>query len=237
MMKYVITLILGLLVGVAVFAAGMIYNPFIADRGLSPLSVTDAEVITLSFSAVPSDAIVFTNDGNSRRKPHPEKVLQLWEAPIRLTSAMATVMRDARGQTAGIGIKFSSLSERTRLLQGQALVDSVWYLYLPGRGSLFVEQSENYWTFLREVGFPAYSSSANNWKGTWLGDLTVGPGALGTAAVTGGAGQLRGVKMQGVESLSAQAYSTDAGPISAEGRLLIEVPRDEEIVADEGFAE
>jgi hypothetical protein len=217
MMKYIISLVLGLLVGAAVFAAAIIYNPFGSDRGLSPLSVTDAEVLALNYSAVPSDAIVFTNNGESRIKPFPEKVLQLWEAPIRLTSAMATVLHDARSQTAGIGVKISSLS------QGEALVDSVWYIYLPGRGSLFLQQSENYWTFLREVGLPAFQNSSNNWKGNWLGDLTVGPGALGTARVTGGTGSFRDLKMEAMESLSARAFSVDEGPIAADGRLLIEL--------------
>lgn len=223
-MKYLLALFLGFLSGAALFAAAMIYNPFVADRGISPLAVTDLELITLNFSSVPSDAIVFTNDGDSQKKPFPAKVLQLWEAPIRQSSAMATVMRDARGQTAGVGVKFSSLSERTRLLQGDALVDSVWYIYLPERGSLFIEQFENHWTFFRDVGWPAYRSGAKNWKGNWIGDLTAGPEALGTAAVTGGTGSLKGLEMLGVESVSARAYSADNGPISAEGRLLIELP-------------
>ena len=229
-MKYLLTLFLGLVSGAAIFAAAMIYNPFVADRGISPLAVTDSELITLSFSNVPSDAIVFTNDGDSQKKPFPEKVLQLWEAPIRQSSAMATVMRDARGQTAGVGVKFSSLSERTRLLRGEALVDSVWYIYLPERGSLFIEQFENHWTFFRDVGLPAYRSGAKNWKGNWIGDLTAGPEALGTAAVTGGTGSLQGLHMLGVESLSARAYSADNGPVSAEGRLLIELPAGSENV-------
>lgn len=223
-MKYLIAFVLGLVAGVAIFAAGLVYNPLTADRGVSPLAVTDAELISLSYSAVPTDAIAFTNNGESRSKPFPEKILQLWEAPIRHTSALATVMHDARGRAAGLGVKFSSLSERTRLLHGEALVDSVWYIYLPQRGSLFIEQTENYWTFFRDVGLPAYRSGAKNWKGHWIGDLTVGPGALGTSAVTGGAGSLRGLKTLGVESLSARAYSADSGPISAEGRLLIEMP-------------
>lgn len=236
-MKYLISLLLGLVVGAAIFAAGMIYNPFLLDRGLSPLSVTESEVISLNFSSVPSDAIVYTNDGDSRLKPFPEKVQQLWEPSIRLTSAMATVMRDARSQTAGIGIKFSSRSERTRLLRGEAIVDSVWYVYLPDHGSLFIEQFENYWTFLREVGIPAYRSSANNWKGTWIGDLTAGPGALGTAAVSGGAGSFQGLKMEGLESLTATAYSIDDGLVAAEGRLLIEMPDGVEDFEDESSSE
>ena len=229
-MKYLVSLAAGVILGVSLFAAFLIFNPFLTDRRLSPLSLSDAEVMSLSYSNVPSESIVFTNDGESRHQPHPEKVLQLWEAPIRLTSMTASVMRDARGQVAGIGVKFSSRSERTRLLNGDALVDSAWYIYLPGRGSLFIEQSENYWPFIREVAFPAWRSSANNWKGTWLGDMTAGPGALGTAMVTGGAGDLRGLDTQGVESLSARAHSADQGLVSAEGRILIELPS---IVADD----
>jgi len=224
MMKYFIALFLGLLVGAAIFVIGLIYNPFHSDSGLSPLSVTDSEVIALSFSGVPSEAIVFTNDGDSRGKPFPEKVQQLWEAPIRLSSVTATVMHDARGRTAGLGIKFSSRSERTRLMKGEAMIDSAWYIYLPGRGSLFIEQSENHWAFLRDVIIPAYRSSVDSWKGVWLGDLTAGPGALRTAAVTGGAGSLRGLKMEAVESLSARAYSVGHGAVAAEGHLLIELP-------------
>ncbi len=223
-MKFLIALLLGIFTGTALFVLAMIYNPFMADRGISPLAVSDVEVFALNFSAVPADAIVFTNDGNSVQKPQPSKVQQLWEAPIRKTQAMATIMRNARGQTAGIGVKLSSLSERTRLLKGDALVDSVWYVYLPDRGSLFFQQSENYWTFLRDVGWPAYRNGANNWKGKWNGDLTAGPGVLGTALVTGGSGSFRGLTTEGVESLSAEAYSADQGPIAAGGRLLIELP-------------
>jgi len=225
--KYLISLLLGLFVGAALLAVGVIYNPFVGERALSALSVTDAEVISLGFSAVPGDSIVFTNNGESVPRPVPPKVLQLWEPPIRLTSAMVTMMRDARGQPAGLGIKFSSRSERTALLKGDAIVDSVWYVYLPGRGSLFIEQSENYWSFIRDVVVPAYRSSANNWKGNWNGNLTAGPGALGVAAVTGGSGAFRDLRTIAVESLDAHAYSTESGLLSGDGRLAIEVPRPE----------
>jgi Tfp pilus assembly protein PilZ len=220
-MKYVVSLLLGLVVGAALFVAGLIYNPFIAARGLSPLSVTNAETITLSFANVPAESIAYTNDGESLHNPHPERVLQLWEAPIRSTSAMATVMRDARGRVAGIGVKFSSDSESTRLLKGEAIIDSAWYVYLPEHGSLFIEQTENYFPLIREVAFPAWRSSASSWRGNWLGDLTVGPGALGTAAVTGGSGRVKGLRMEGVESISVRAFSADVGLVSSEGRLII----------------
>ncbi|MDJ0748792.1 MAG: hypothetical protein QNJ11_04875 [Woeseiaceae bacterium] len=224
-MKYAIALLLGFITGLLLFAVGLVYNPFIGDRGLSPLSVTDGRVMTLTFSNVPSDSIAYTNDGESTHMPHPEKVLQLWEAPIRLTSTMTTVLHDARDDVAGIGVKFTSKSEETRLLNGEAMTNSVWYIYLPRQGSLFVQQTENYWRFLSEVGFSAWRSSGNNWRGTWLGDLTSGPGVLGTASVSGGAGGLAELETEAVESLTVRAFSTDTGFVAAEGRLLIEMPR------------
>ncbi len=223
-MKYFIALFVGLITGAAIFLAGLIYNPFIADRGISPLSVTNAEVITLSYANAPSESIAYTNDGESLQKPHPAKVLQLWEAPIRSTSAMATVMHDARGQVAGIGVKFSSDSEKTRLLRGEAIADSVWYLYLPKHGSFFIEQTENYWPLLREVAFPAWRNSANSWRGSWIGDMTTGPGALGTAAVVGGSGRVNGLQMNGLESMTVRAFSADTGLVASEGRLILEMP-------------
>ena len=223
-MKYIIALLLGLVAGAALFALGVVYNPFINQQSLSPLAVTDSQTVMLGYSAVASDAVMYTNDGDSRTRPNPEKVQQLWEAPIRQTTAMATVLRDARSQVAGLGIKVVSASESTRLFEGKALVNSIWYIYLPGRGSFFVEQTENYWDYLREIVFPAYRNSANTWKGTWIGNVTAGPGALGTARVVGGSGEFDGLEMLGVESLSVRAWRVDGGPVAAEGRLIIELP-------------
>lgn len=231
-MKYVFSLLLGLILGALLFVVGLLYNPFITDRGLSPLSVTDAEVIALNFAKVPAESIIYTNDGESLQKPHPEKVLQLWEAPIRFTSAMVTVMRDARNRVAGFGVKFTSNSESTRLLRGEAIVDSVWYVYLPEHGSMFIEQTENYFPLIREVAFPAWRSSANSWRGSWFGDLTTGPGAIGTAMVSGGSGRVEGLRMEGVESMTVKAFSAESGLISAAGRLMIELP-DTLIATDE----
>lgn len=224
-MKHLVALVLGCFFGAVLFAAGVLYNPFIADRGLSPLSVTDAEVIALSYAVVPTDTILYTNDGESLQAPHPPRVQQLWEAPIRQTDAMVSLLHDATGKPAGLGVKFSSKSESTYMFGGKAIKDSVWYVYLANRGSLFIHQTENYWPFLQQVAFPAWRSSGSNWRGTWLGDLTAGPGALGTAAVTGSSGEFVGLDMEAVESLSVRAFSADTGFVSAEGRLLIELPR------------
>ena len=232
-MKYLISLLAGMVCGVAIFAGLLYYNPVTAREKLSPLSVSSNEIINLSFSTAADDAIVYTNNGETRVQPNPAKVLQLWESPVRRSTAAATLLQDSRGNLAGIGIKFSSDSEQTRLLSGEALVDSAWHMYLPGRGTMFVEQRENYWNYVREIVIPAYWSSADNWKGNWHGTLTVGPGALGTARVVGGSGEFEGLATDGIESISARAYSVDRGPVAVEGQLTIELPKGADAAAAE----
>jgi hypothetical protein len=231
--KYVAGLLLGIALGVMAAGALLYFNPLAARNPLSPLSVSNNNILSLGYSGVPTDSIVYTNDGESRVQPHPEKVRELWEAPIRRSEVLVTVLTDSRNNPAGIGIKFSSDSERTRLINGEALVDSAWHLHLVDRGSLFVEQTENYWNFLRKIVLPAYWSSSNHWKGVWNGNMTVGPGALGTAAVTGGTGEFAGLESEAVEALRASAYSVAQGPVAMEGRLTIDVTGNVELTASD----
>jgi hypothetical protein len=200
--KYVVGLLLGIALGV-VAAGALLYfnplaarnplsNPLAARNPLSPLSVSNNRILSLGYSVVPTDSIVLTNNGESRVQPHPENVRELWEAPVRLTEVLVTVLTD-----------------------------------------LFVEQTENYWNFLRKIVLPAYWSSSNHWKGVWNGNMTVGPGALGTAAVTGGTGEFTGLESEAVEAVHASAYSVAQGPVSMEGRLAIDVSGNVELTASD----
>jgi hypothetical protein len=227
-MKYVVALLFGMVVGAVIFAIGLVYNPFANARSLSPLVVTDAQTMTLSYSSVAAESIVFTNDGESRVRPYPEKVSQLWEESIRQSTVLVTQLRGARNQAMGVGIKFSSLSENTRLLKGEAIIDSAWYLILPEHGSLFFAQHENHWSYFRDVVVAAYRNTANIWKGSWNNTMTSGPGSLGTARVSGASGDFTGQEMLGVEMLSVVAWSADSGPIATEGTLMIELPANDE---------
>lgn len=233
MIKYVAGLVLGIVLGALAAATLLYFNPLAARNPLSPLSVSNNEILSIGYSAVPKDSLVYTNNGESRVKPHPEKVRELWEAPIRHSEVLVTVVTDSRNNPAGIGIKFSSDSETTRIINGEALVDSAWHIHLVERGSLFVEQTENYWNFLRKIVLPAYWSSANHWKGIWNGNMTVGPGALGTAAVHGGTGEFAGLESEAVEAVQATAYSVSQGPVAMEGRLTIDVTGNAELTASD----
>jgi hypothetical protein len=224
MIKYIAALLGGLLLGFVLVVIAVFYNPMLTSNNLSPLAVTDNEVMHLSYSVAAQDALIYTNDGESQVAPYPPKVPQLWEPTIRETTASVNVLADSRGLPAGIGVKFSSRSEDSSALDGKALVNSVWHIYLPERGSLFVGQSENYWSYIQDIVFPAYRSSGDNWRGTWLGNITDGPGSLGTGLVAGGSGQFAGIDSVAVESLSAKAYTVDLGPVAMIGELSIELP-------------
>ncbi|MDX1403493.1 MAG: hypothetical protein R3192_03095 [Woeseiaceae bacterium] len=220
-MKHVISIAIGFILGIVLFLVGMYFNPFVEQLSVSPLAVTDARKLELTFTAVANEAILYTDHGESNIKPHPDRVAELWEATIKDTRVTVNVLEDSRGQVAGIGIKYATDSERSSLLKSEILVDSTWHLYIVGQGTLFIEQVENHWSYLRDIVIPARWSSGDNWRGTFFRILTRGPTALGTAVVTGGAGNFEGASGEAVESLTASAYATNGGLAAAEGSLTI----------------
>ncbi len=224
-MKHALMLLAGIFTGAALAVLFFLLNPLTSSATLSPLAVSENQLMILRYSAVPGDAILHTNDGESRAQPNPAGVQQLWEPAIEHTSISVVELNDVRGNPAGLGIKIASLSESTRLLKGEANVDSVWHVYLPGRGSLFVGQRENYFDYLREIVIPAQWAASKNWKGQWRQNLTAGPGVLGTASVVGGSGMFAGLQSDGVEAYAARAYSAKTGPVAIDGELAIELPR------------
>ncbi len=224
-MKYLISLLVGLFIGVALFLLGLYYNQFVGNTSVSPLAVSDLDLFDLSYSLVSSDSILFTNDGESLVKPHPAKVLKLWEPTINKTRGFVTILADSRGEPAGLGVKFSSDSEETTLFDGEALVDSVWHIYMPERVTFFLDQTENFWPYLHDIVIPARLSSGDNWRGSWHWIMSTGPGVHGTARVTGNTGELKGIQAEAVESITARAYSAITGPVGMTGNLTIALPR------------
>lgn len=220
-MKYALSWLVGTLFGALLFVIALYYNPLANGLAVSPLAVSGQPLIDLAYSTVPAESIAYTNSGNRRLEPYPETIAELWEPTIRKTTVQVTTLADARGAAKGLGVKFSSESERTSLLKGEALVDSAWHIVLPESGSLFIDQTENLWSYVRDIVLPARWSSADSWRGTWYGVTTAGPTALGTARVAGGTGRFADVRTEAVESINARAYSALKGPVSATGSLTI----------------
>lgn len=220
-MKHAIALAAGILVGAALFLVLLYYNPFAVRHGLSPLHVSDRQLLDLSYSPVPGEALAVTNEGGGPATPSPDRIAELWEPTIRRTRLLVTTLTGTGGEFAGIGVKFSSDSENTRLLNGEAIVDSAWHIWLPDSGTLFIDEVENLWPYLRHVVLPARLSSSDSWRGTWYGITTAGPGALGVAFVTGGSGKFEGLRSEATEALRAAAWSASQGPVAMTGNLHI----------------
>jgi len=220
-MKYVLSWLGGTITGALLFLMVLYYNPLANTLSVSPLAVYGQPLIDLEYSTVPSETIAYTNNGKSRIQPYPDKVAELWEPTVRKTIVLVTLLTDSSGQPKGLGVKFASESERTSLLKAEALVDSAWHVFLPESGSLFIDQTENMWSYARNIIVPARWSSADSWRGTWYGITTAGPTALGTAKVAGGTGRFADLSSEAVEAISARAYSAQQGPVSATGSLTI----------------
>ncbi len=223
-MKYLVSMLIGMLLGASLFVAGMFYNPFTERQAISPLAMLDDERLDVTYTAVPGETILYTDNGESIISTHPDRVAELWEPAIVDTRIAVNLLTDSRGEAVGLGIKFSTDSEQTRLISSQVLVNSAWHIYVPGQGTLLVDQIENYWSYLREVVVPARWSSGDNWKGSFFRIMTQGPNALGTGRVTGGNGNFAGKSGEAVESLTANAYSAIDGPVSMDGSLTITLP-------------
>ncbi len=220
-MKYGISLMLGFFAGAALAAVLAFYNPLHPAPVASLSGDRAGEMMTFTYAATPDDSLLYTNSGEGRVRPQPELTQKLWEPAIEQTTAFVTVLEDTQGDVAGIGIKFISLSEDTSLLKGRVATNSAWHIYAVGRGSLFVEQTENYWSYLKNVVLAAYRSSGDNWVGSWRGQLTSGPSAHATARVFGASGIFSGLETEASESLKARAYALDRGPVAAEGQINI----------------
>ncbi|MEM7500747.1 MAG: hypothetical protein AAF417_01835 [Pseudomonadota bacterium] len=223
-MKFLIALLLGLVVGIGGALAGVYFNPFGERVSVSPLAVSQDRTLNLGFTAVPSEGVLYTNNGEESTPPFPEKTLELWEPTIRSTRVAVVELYNGRGLPIGIGVKFSSDSEATDVLNAKALVDSAWHIYLPGSGSLFVGQQENYWSYLRDIVTKTRWGSEKDWRGAWSSVMTAGPNAIGTGNVRGGSGEFAELRSEAIETLAAQAYSAERGPVSMDGNLTINLP-------------
>lgn len=223
-MKYALSVLAGVVIGASLLLLVVFYNPFSGQRTISPLLVGDQRLVDLSYSPVPAETVALTHNGEETAEPRPASIARLAEPAIQRTRILVARMQGSRGEPAGIGIKFVSDSEESRLLQARVLVDSVWHVYLPKSGSLFIDQEENLWSYLRHIVLPARWSSSDAWRGSWYGITTAGPGELQTARVTGGSGRYRGMKSEAVESISARAYSALQGPVAMTGNLTFTLP-------------
>ncbi len=206
-MKTIIAFLVGLALGVALVVAAIFYNPWAANNDLVPLK-EDSSALTLRFAGHVGGALVHLNSGLERLPQVPADAERLWHSTHKGNHVLLHVLENSAGEIAGYGVKMAAWSEDSRVLPPRALVASNWNVVVPGLGSFFVAQNENYWPLLREVILPA--TQQGEWKGSFAGDLTVGPRGTLEGEFTGASGVLRGQRGVARESVSAQQYTLDS---------------------------
>lgn len=222
-MKYAIALVAGLVVGVLLVLTALYYNPLARENIRVPLTAEPGESVEVFYRSGNGDTVLRTNHEDRLQPRVPEDIIELWEPALDHTAVWLTVLRDVDGVPVGVGVRMSALSEATRPLTGELLLDSVWNVHLPGRGSLFVASVDNLWPLARAVVLPAWRGDQRSWRGNFSGDLTVGPGATHVASMLGGGGAFSGVEGEARESLSIGAFSFREGMSDMSGSLLMAV--------------
>ena len=220
-MKYVVSLLLGFVLGAAMVAAALYYNPLTRENVRVPLTAAAGASLEFFYGSKDGDTILRTNHSRRLLARVPEDIPDLWEPALKGVSVWLTVLRDVDRLPVGLGLRMSALSEDTRLLTGDVLLDSAWNVHLPGRGSFFIDTVDDVWPLARAVVLPAWRAPDKQWRGSFSTDLTVGPSPTHVGHMVGSSGDFQGLAGDSRESISLSAFSLQEGRTDMHGSLLI----------------
>lgn len=202
--------LLGISLGAASVALVIYFNPLTAENSKVGINPTPDQTLELYYGSMLADSIAFTNSGNKYLPRRPADIEELWHPTLKWAQAAVQTLMHPDESVAGIGVKLSAWSPESRPLMGKWLMNSVWYIYLPGSGGMFVEQKENYWPFVRSVALPAFMNGEKTWEGKFATDLTTGPGPAFEGRVVGASGVLRGHRGEAREAIAVSGFSMGA---------------------------
>ena len=107
----------------------------------------------------------------------------------------------------GLATELEVLSPTSRLLAGRLVTDTYWTLVLPGRGTLYLHQTENNWKLARTIALPALLLG-RDWSGEWTSVNTFGPLPDGTGRVVGGTGEFSSARGRFIEVGELRRFSS-----------------------------
>jgi len=217
-MRLVISLLLGVVVGIAAAGAVLYYNPLTDGRG----SALDAS--TILHYEFPSESILAITHGEILDIPkEPPAIDALWEAAIRKAGLSLLVLKDQRGLPAAIASRISKLSPQTNLLSSGLLVADQWLITMPGQGSYVIASESNVWPLLKDTLINV-DLLKRAWDGPTRYYPTTGPDNIGTASVLGVTGEFRNTLGSATDSFQLDDYRGDlefAGTVSGELALQL----------------
>lgn len=215
-MKYVASLILGLVAGVATAVAILYFNPL--TRGQVTPAADSNWVLDYTLSA--ADTWLSTHDDRLEIPLIPGDVPLLWESGIKGSLLAAMPLRGPAGGMAAVASRISVPSADSELLRAGLLVADYWLISVPGEGSVFVHVVNNRWPLLRDT-VVRVDWLQRDFSGPQNYGPTRGPDAFG-ANVLGMTGRYAGARGHGRERVSLDEYNGSLAQLS--GQLLLEVP-------------
>jgi hypothetical protein len=212
-MKYILSLLFGLVIGAALAVAVLYFNP-LTQRGVEPSGDADW---SFEFALTPSATWIATHDARLELPVVPADVPLLWEVGIKGSLVTAMPLQNAAGQLAALASRITVPSAATEFLRSGLLVDDFWLITVPGQGTLFMHSVNNDWPLLRDT-LVRVDLLGRDWQGPGAYTPTVGPADEG-ARVAGLSGSFAGRAGHGRERLALHDYSGSLSALS--GELLV----------------
>jgi hypothetical protein len=191
-----------LLIGASGALALSVANPFGARPRTAALTETSADGSTREtfYFHAPEDGIAATHDGQQSKpvKPFPQGVGLLDDPNLRQGFVLLAKARNRDGEVVGFASEMEEVAPESNILQGRMQMLSTWTLELPGRGTLFMYETEDASEFARKVVMPALLLG-KTWDEPWTFTTTSGPRPDGRGTIIGGTGEFEGVTGSFVE--------------------------------------
>jgi len=214
-MKYVLSLVGGLLLGAGLAMVAIFFNPL--TEGGSEWSA--GREWTFSYTLSPSDVWLLSHARQVDIPVVPSDVPLLFEDGIRGVVVTSMPLTMPTVADAALATRISVPSQESELLSSGLLVEDFWLISVPGRGSVFVDAINNQWPLFRDtVVLVDWLKQSFDHFGEY--DPTRGPTANG-AAVFGLTGDYRNVRGSGRERLVLDSYQGSFGGIA--GQLAIDL--------------
>jgi len=214
-MKYVLSLLAGLMLGALAGLALILFNPLTLNQS-DPLSNPEW---VFNYSLAAEHTWLSTHDDRLEIPVVPRDAPLLWENGVRGSLISAMPLQGESGSPPAAGTRISFASSETEFLRSGLLVEDHWLISVPDVGTLFVHATSNQWPLLRDT-LVRVNWLKRSWSGPGRYDPTRGPANAG-AEVSGLSGVFRGLRGHGHERLSLESYAGSLDPLT--GQLTIKV--------------
>jgi hypothetical protein len=212
-MKYFLSLLVGLALGIAVAAAALFYNP------LTLITADDETEATLVFDYAlgPSSVLLETHDSTLDLPVVPVESPLLWEGALK-GSILTALPLDSAGGSGALATRLTVPSADTDLLMAGVIAHDYWLVSVPESGSFLVEANSNYWPLLRDT-VVRVDLLGREWNGPQTYTLT-GTSGDDRARVTGLTGRFTAQTGRAIDRLALEHYDGSLSALS--GRLAVE---------------